>query len=106
MQISERIEAMVERYNDDIVFTGQIAALVIGVSTTADEEDATMQPDHDGALAAVVNMRRPYIKHQTVFANLQVGKGKDCFHFSPHVSGRLWASVATLFSCFSPGPGC
>src|SRR3546814_6239198 len=68
---------MVERYNDDIVFTGQVAALVIGVSTTADEEAATMQPDHDGALAAVVYMRRPYIQHQTVFTDRQVGKGQD-----------------------------
>src|SRR3546814_11641859 len=89
MQISERIEAMVERYNDDIVFTGQIAALVIGVSTTADEEAATMQPDHAAALAAVVNMRPPYLQHQTVFANRQVGKVPDCFHFAAHFGGRI-----------------
>src|SRR3546814_8314584 len=96
---------MVERYNDDIVFTGQVAALVIGVSTTADEEAATMQPDHDGALAAVVYMRRPYIQHQTVFADRQVGKGQDCFHFAPHVDGRLRTYVAHFVRRLPPGPG-
>src|SRR3546814_7274393 len=86
-------------------YTPLFRSLVIGVSTTADEEAATMQPDHDGALAAVVYMRRPYIQHQTVFADRQVGKGQDCFHFAAHVDGRLRTSVAHFVRRLHPGPG-
>ena len=58
---TQRTEAVVDRYNDDVAVSGQSSAVVEGGRTTTENERATMNPDQDRT-TCVVAAGRPDIQ--------------------------------------------
>ena len=69
MQVAECAEAMIDRHDHDVALAAQVGAVVPRRIAGARDERAAMAPEHDRALAPVIDRRRPDVEHEAVLAH-------------------------------------
>ena len=93
IQKSKYIQAVVERNHYYVALAGQVGAIVTGQFLTATGRiTATVQPNHDGALLAILDARGPDVHAQAILTRESiipaVGKGHPVV--GPTLTGTLW----------------
>ncbi len=105
---TERVEAVIERNHDYAVVAGQVRAVITDLFlSAAGAEAATMQPDHDRTLHAVLQATGPDVDPEAVLVGEAVipvhGKGLIVgVPASPFVL-RTSRAVGTAVADFGPG---
>jgi hypothetical protein len=69
-QVTHDAEAVVGLHHDDIVFAGQVGALLEEARAGAGGETAAMAIEHHRSLAAIIDGWRPYVEYEAVLVRL------------------------------------
>ncbi len=75
MQVAEDVEPVIDCHHNDIATVAIVDTVVRARGAGTRGESAAVQPDHDGAFAAVVYSGCPHVQHEAVLALATTGNG-------------------------------
>src|SRR6266536_945155 len=112
--MSQKTQAVIICHDNNVIFSGEITAVLVPRASRANDEPATMVIEHDRT-ATLVHSGRPYIKDETVLRGkgFLLSKrrtrrlkrrwaGRECI---PNASPRLkrWRGLEPILSRDGPG---
>src|SRR4029079_3038310 len=67
VQVAENVQPVIDRHDDDVLFSREVRAVVQKIVAGAGREAAAVHPYHDGP-ALLVERRREYVDREAILA--------------------------------------